>query len=150
MYKALLSLVIALLFSNSAWAQSARYEIVSSEVESTNIVILQIKTYCQDKDAVDAEAQCAAIRATIFDGIPNTKFHKPLLTDGEKTMINKYPSYFNGLYADRYTDFIANYKMLSKFKKADKNKSTLYEIKVKVFPLRKDLEQNNIKKQFGL
>ena len=69
---------------------------------------------------------------------------------GEKTMINKYPSYFNGLYADRYTDFIANYKMLSKFKKADKNKSTLYEIKVKVLPLRKDLEQNNIKKQFGL
>ena len=37
-----------------------------------------------------------------------------------------------------------------KFKKADKDKSTLYEVRVKALSLRKDIEKNKIKKQFGL
>lgn len=150
MYKAILSLIVTVLLSGSAWAQNARYVVVSSEIESSAIIKLQIKTFCQEKDFVDAEAQCAAIRAVMFDGISNTTFHKPLLTDGEKTMINKYPSYFNNLYTERYVDFIAGYQAISKFKKADKDKSTLYEVRVKVLSLRKDLEKNNIKKHFGL
>ena len=150
MYKSLFSVIVALLFASNVLGQSARYVIVNAEAESSTIVKLQIKTFCHDKDLVDAEAQCAAVRAVIFDGIPNTLFHKPLLADGEKTMIGKHSSYFDSLYTSRYTDFIAGFQALSKFKKAGKDKSTLYEVRVKVLPLRKDLEKNNIKKHFGL
>lgn len=150
MYKTLFSIIVALLFVSNAWGQTARYVVVSAETESPTIVKLQIKTFCHEKDLVDAESQCAAIRAVIFDGIPNTNFHKPLLAEGEKTMINQHSSYFSSLYAERYTDFIAGYQALSKFKKAGKDKSTLYEVRVKVLSLRKDLEKNNIKKHFGL
>ena len=150
MYKALLSFVVTILFVGSSYAQNARYVVVGSEVESATTVKLQIKTFCQEKDLVDVEAQCAAIRAVMFNGIPNTTFHKALLAEGEKTLISRHTSYFNSLYFERYTDFIAGYQPLSKFKKADKDKSTLYEVRVKVLQLRKDLEKNNIKKQFGL
>lgn len=150
MYKTLFSFIMALLLTSNVWAQNVRYVVVSTEAESTTVVKLQIKTYCQDKDLVDTEAQCAAIRAVLFDGIPNTTFHKPLLNDGEKTMVDKHPAYFSGLFNNRYTDFIAEYKVLSKFKKADKDKSTLYEVRVKALSLRKDIEKNKIKKQFGL
>lgn len=150
MYKSLLSILAALFITSNALAQTARYYVVSAEAESTSVIKLQIKVYCQEKDFVDTEAQCAAIRAVLFDGIPNTSFHKPLLNSGEKTMISQHSAYFNDLYAERYTDFIMGYSALSKFKKADTDKSTLYEIRVKALSLRKDLENNKIRKQFGL
>lgn len=150
MYKRLFSIIVALFLMSSVSAQTSRYHVVSAEAESTTVVKLQIKTYCQDKKLIDAEAQCAAIRAVLFDGIPNTPQHRPLLNSGESTMKSQHPSYFNSLYTERYTDFIAGYNVLSKFKKADKDKSTLYEVKVKVLALRKDIENNKIKKQFGL
>ena len=72
MYKTLFSIIVALLFVSNAWGQTARYVVVSAETESPTIVKLQIKTFCHEKDLVDAESQCAAVRAVIFDGIPNT------------------------------------------------------------------------------
>lgn len=127
-----------------------RYVVVQSELESASVVKLQIKTFSKDKNTVDADAQCAAIRAILFDGIPDTQYRKPMLNDGEKTLTEKYPTYFDKLFNNRFTDFILDYDMLSKFKKADKDKSTLYEVRVKILQLRKDLEKNNIKKQIGI
>ena len=94
MYKALLSFVVTILFVGSSYAQNARYFVVGSEVESATTVKLQIKTFCQEKDVVDVEAQCAAIRAVLFDGIPNTTFHKALLAEGEKTLISRHTSWY--------------------------------------------------------
>lgn len=144
---------MALLLADTTWAQEPKtptYVVVHSELESPSVVKLQLKIFCTDKNRVDAEAQCAAIRSILFYGVPNTQYQKPMLTDGEKTLIKKYPTYFNTLFSNRYSDFILNYTMLSKFKKAGDDKSTLYEVKVNILQLRKDLEKNNIRKQIGI
>ena len=130
--------------------QVPKYVVVHSELESASVVKLQIKTFSKDKNTVDADAQRAAIRTILFDGIPETQYRKPMLNDGEKTLTEQHPTYFYKLFNDRYTDFIIDYSMLSKFKKADKDKSTLYEVRVKILQLRKDLEKNNIRKQIGI
>lgn len=153
MYKTLLSILTTLLLTCCMWAQEnqvPKYVVVNSELESTSVVKLQIKTFSKDKSTVDADAQRAAIRTILFDGIPETQYRKPMLNDGEKSLTEQHPTYFYKLFNDRYTDFIINYSMLSKFKKADKDKSTLYEVRVKILQLRKDLEKNNIRKQIGI
>jgi hypothetical protein len=86
----------------------------------------------------------------MFDGIPGTKFEKPLFSEGETTLMNRNPSYFEGLYNQRYVDFIKDYSMLSKYKKSEVKNATLFQITIKAFDLRKDLEKNNIKKKLGI
>jgi len=129
-------------------AQSTKYVLVDTEIFSSDVVRLQIKTFCTDKRLVEHEVQCAAIRAVLFNGIDIPPYKKALLAEGEQTMIQSYPSYFNNLFATRYSDFIKTYSALSKFRKAG-NKSTLYEVEVKILQLRRDLEKNNIKRQIG-
>lgn len=147
--KKILLIILSIIGMNvCANAQSAKYVLVDAEILSSDVVRLQIKTYCTDKRLVEHEVQCAAIRAVLFNGIDVSLYKKALLAEGEQTMIQSYPSYFNNLFATRYSDFIKSYSALSKFKKAG-NKSTLYEVEVKILRLRKDLEKNNIKRQLG-
>lgn len=106
--------------------------------------------YCKDKKAIVQEAQLSALSVVMFEGCPNTPFSKALLEDGAVTSYQQFPYYFDNLYANRYGDFISDVKYLSKFKKADKQKGTAFEITVKATQLRKDLEKNNIRRRFGL
>ena len=96
MHKVILTIIATILLACSMWAQepkAPRYVVVHSELESASVVKLQIKTFSTDKNTVDADAQCAAIRTILFDGVPNTQYQKPMLNDGEKTLTAKYPLY---------------------------------------------------------
>ncbi|MDE6216039.1 hypothetical protein [Bacteroides sp.] len=147
-----LSLILCLVLLNSIqfYAQSVFYQLVESEKISSSVVKLSLKVYGKNKKTIDADAQYAAIRVALFDGCPNTMYNKPLLDDGETTSFEQYPSYFDGLYNYRLSDFIASCIAVSKFKGADKKKGTLYEIQVKVLQLKKDLEKNGIKNKIGI
>ena len=147
--KNLLLIILSIIGMNvCANAQTPKSILVNAKILSSDIVQLQIKTFCTDKQLVEHEIQCAAIRVVLFDGIDIPPYKKALLAEGEQTMIQSYPSYFNNLFTTRYSDFIKTYSALSKFRKAG-NKSTLYEIEVKILQLRRDLEKNNIKLQIG-
>lgn len=131
-------------------AQTTTYQLLKSEKVSSSIVRLTIKVYCKNKKKIDAEAQYAAIRIALFVGCPETQYNKPLLEDGEQTLFQRYPTYFDNLYNFRLGDFISNIVRISDFKKADKRGATQYEVDVKVLQLRKDLEKNNIKRKMGI
>lgn len=132
----------------SAAAQGSSYTLVQATIVSSDIVRLQINVFCKDKQRIETEAQCAAIRAVLFDGAGVPPYTKPLLSEGERTMKQSFPSYFNNLFTSRYPDFIRQCTAKSKFKRSD-NKSTLYEVDVRILLLRKDLEKNRIKRQMG-
>lgn len=134
-------------FSN-AMAQIAPYSLVGAKKVSSEVVQLQINVFCNNKRQIFSEAQCAAIRIALFDGVGIPPYTKPLLSDGEQTMNQTYPDYFNNLFYSRYSDFIGSCTAISKFKKSD-NKSTLFVVDLKILLLRKDLEKNNIKRQIG-
>lgn len=133
---------------NFASAQNGSYVLVEAKTVSSDIVRLRINVFCKDKQQIATEAQCAAIRAVLFEGTGVPPYTKPLLSEGEQTMKQSYPYYFDNLFSTRYSDFIRCYSAISKFKRSE-NKSTLYEVDVKILLLRKDLEKNRIKRQIG-
>jgi hypothetical protein len=150
MKKQFFLIVATMLASASLFAQQANYWMLKSERVSSTNVRLSLIVYGKQKKNILKEAQCAALRIVLFDGCPETQFSKALMDDGEQTVLQKYPSYFENLYNNRYSDFISNYVANSAFKKADKNKGTEYIVEVKVLNLRKDLEKNDIRKKIGL
>lgn len=148
--KKYLILCFLLLLSIYGKAQVVPYKYFETVSESQSEVTFKVLVFCDTKKDLDQAACLAGIRCVMFDGIPETRFNKPLLSEGEQTLMDKHPLYFDGLYGSSYTDYIKNCVMLSKFKKSGIGKSTLFEVTVKVFELRKDLEKNNIKTKFGI
>lgn len=141
---------ITLLSYASIYAQSVSYQLLKSETVSSSIVKLTLMVYSKSKKTIDADAQYAAIKTVLFDGCPDTPYNKALLDSGEATSFEQHPSYFDNLYNFRLGDFILSCSPVSKFKEGDKAKGTLYEVQVKVLPLRKDLEKNRIRNKMGI
>ena len=131
-------------------AQVVPYQLAETVSESQSEVTFKVYVFCDSKKDLDQAAFLAGIRCVMFEGLPGTKFNKPLLNEGERTLIDKHPAYFDELYGWRYSAFVKDCVILSEFKKSGLGKSTLFEITVKVFELRKDLEKNNIKTKFGI
>ena len=134
----------------SVSAQHSPYVVLQTKDVSQSVVSIQIKTFCADKEMVNYEAACSAVKTAIFYGVPNTKYKNPLLKGGEATLYQQHQPYFDNLFYTRVMDFVPRLAMMSKFKKAGKDKSTLYEIEVDVMMLRKDLEKNKIKRSMGI
>ena len=141
---------VFLLTSLMAKAQLCHYQFAETISESQNEVTFTIYVFCDSKKELGQAAFLSGIRCVMYDGIPGTKFNKPLLPEGERTKMEKHPAYFEDLYSIRYKDYVKDCMMLSKFKKSGLEKSTLFQVTVKAFELRKDLEKNNIKTKFGI
>ena len=134
----------------SLYSQNTGYKLLTTELTSSSNVKVKLLVYGKSKKTIDAESQRAALRIILFEGCPNTPYLKPLMEDGEITLRQKYPQYFENLYVERYSDFIASYEATSSFKKGDKKKGSEYIVEVKVLSLRKDLEKNGLKIKIGL
>ena len=143
-------IMVACLFPHHVHAQFVSYRLLGYDQVSSSIVRLSIIVYGKDKKTIDADAMKVALNVAMFDGISGSSFSKPLLDDGLNTSMEKYPEFFNDFYNYRYEDFIQSCNMISKFKKADKNKGTHYSIEIKILNLRKDLEKNQIRKKLGI
>ena len=147
-YRIIILFVVGLI-STTTFAQN-NYKVV--EVISTNSskVCFDLKVYGNSKKTIGQDAAIAAVKAVMFEGIEGTAFSKPLLPQGERTCVQQYPVYFTNLFNTTYADFVTTCTMKSKFKKADDDKSTLFEVEVKVIQLRRDLEKNKIKTKIAL
>jgi hypothetical protein len=146
-----LILVLTFLISSlSANAQLCYYQHVETISSTAEDVTFQIKVFCDSKKELSQAAYLAGIRCLMFEGIPGTRFSKAMISEGETTSIEKHPDYYDGLYSVRYTDFVKDCVMLSKFKKSGDRKSTLFEVTIHASRLRKDLEKNNIKTKLGI
>ena len=91
----------------------------------------------------------AALKVILFDGIPNTKYSRPLMKEGYQSVYAQHPSYFQLLYNTNASDYVSNFESLSKFKKSD-NKTTKIKVTVKPLWFRRNLENNGILKRMGL
>lgn len=149
MKKFILSLSV-LIIPMLASAQLGHYQHIETVASTAEDVTFKIKVFCNSKKELSQAAYLAGIRCVMFEGIPNTRFSKALLSDGESTSIESHTAYFENLYGNRYIDFVKDCKMISKFKKSGDGQSTLFEITIHASRLRKDLEKNNIKRRMGI
>ena len=143
-------IAMAIMYSSYIYSQAVSYRVLITEATSSANVSIEMIVYGKSKKTIDHDAQCAALRVVLFDGCPNTPYSKALLEDGEATSSEKFPQYFESLYSARFPDFISFCEASSAFKKGDKNKGTKYKVEVKVLNLRKDLEENHIRRKIGL
>ena len=131
-------------------AQVVTYQFAETISESQSEITFRVYVFSKSKKTIEQEAQLAGLRCLMFNGIPDTKFNKPLLDEGEVKTKDNNPEYFDDLYSRRYTDYVSGCVMKSKFKKSGVGKSTLFEVTVRPFEIRKDLEKNKIKTKLGI
>lgn len=148
--KKILLLCLLVICSFISKAQVVPYQLGETVSENQSEITFKVYVYCDSKKELHQCACLAAIRSVLFKGIQGTRFNKPLLNEGERLLSDKYPSYFKDLYSWRYADFVKDCIILSKFRKSGVGKSTLYEVTVKPYELRKDLEKNNIRTKLGI
>lgn len=145
----IISIVIAIFISMTTFAQN-NYKVVDVVSATSSKVCFDLKVYGKSKKTINQDAALAAVKAVMFEGIEESVFSKPLLPQGEQVCMQEHPAYFTNLFSTTYVDFVTNCSMKSKFKKADDDKSTLFEVEVKVIQLRRDLEKNKIKTKIAL
>lgn len=150
MDKFILVSVIMFLSTLKGFSQSTNYVYVEGKVKSPSSVTITLKTFATKKKEVDKEAKCAALKIIMFDGVEGTIYNRPILRQGVAALHDN-EEFFSTMFNDRLSDYIKQTKMLSDFKKAEKEeKSTLYSVEVNYIQLKKDLEKNNISKQLGI
>ncbi len=150
MKKRLLLLSLLLLSLLKGVSQNSNYVFVEGNVKSPSSVTIVLKTFSEKKKEVEKEAKCAALKIIMFDGVEGTIYNRPLLRQGTAAL-HENENYFDVLFNNKLSDYIKQTKILSDFKKAEKNeKSTLYSVEVNYIQLKKDLESNKISKQLGL
>ena len=148
-YKSLL-ICSLIFFCAFAKAQSYQYQYVETLSENQSEITFTMNVFCDSKKTFEQSAYLSGLRCVLFDGIPGSKFSKPLLSEGERTLMDKHPDYFQELYGWRYADFLPECRQLTKLKKSGAYKTALMQMTVKVMNLRKDLEKNNIKTKLGI
>lgn len=120
------------------------------EVEGT-ITMRAIGTGKGMKQAI-ADAEKNAIQVILFRGLPESQQNLPMIPLNEYQAVQKYPEYFRLLYDKyRYRTFImASVPTLGSIKSTKKLKSIAVDLKINIYALRRDLEQNGIINKFGL
>ena len=132
----------------TASSQNSNYVFVEGKVKSPSSVTITLKTFASKKKEVSKEANCAALKIIMFDGVDGTIYHKPLLNQGVSAL-HENESFFNVLFNERLSDYVKQSNMISDFKKAE-GKSTLFSVEVNYIQLKKDLERNKISKHLGI
>ena len=148
MKKSLLFLFILIGYS-VVMAQDCKYSVVESSMSGNDAVTITLNVDVKDKKNLEKEAEFAALKVLMFDGVPNTRYNRPFMKEGYKSVYAQHPTYFQTLYNTTSSDYISDIEILTKFKKSD-NKTTKVKITVKPLWLRRNLESNGIIKRMGL
>lgn len=102
----------------------------------------------QEDAIVDAEEN--AFNVIFFRGLPESEQKNALIGTNETEEKEKNKDYFNKFYkGERYKTFIMSSIPTSLNKHKGGKKSIAIDVKINLIALRKDLEQNNIIRQFG-
>ncbi len=146
--------IFLFLLSSIIWfvpikAQDCKYTVLEAAMSGSDDVALTLNIDVKDKKILEKEAEFAALKVLIFDGVPNTKYNRPFLKDGYKAAYTQNPTYFQTLYNNIAPDFVKEYEALSKFRKSNNN-TTKVRVIVKPLVLRRNLETNGILKRIGL
>lgn len=133
----------------TAKSQDCSYSVIEACMNGDDAVTITLNIDAKDKKNLEKEAAFAALKVIMFDGVPNTRFNRPFMKDGYKSVYAQHPSYFQTLYNTNASDYVSNFETLTKFKKSD-NKTTKVKLTVKPLWLRRNLENNGIIKRMGL
>ena len=104
----------------------------------------------QEQEMIN-DAERNAFNVILFRGIPESEQKTALVGTNEAQELAKNKQYFDKFYSQmRYKTFVmSSIPVSSLSKQKGRGKSLAVDIKINLVALRKDLEQNNIIRQFG-
>lgn len=119
--------------------------------ETAQTISLRCVGYGNNRFAAINDAEQAAFKALLFRGIPSSQQKNALISTNESESLQKNSVYFNELLSKgRYKTFITSsipVSDISHYK--GRLKQITVDVKINLYGLRKDLEENNIIRPFG-
>ncbi|SFM90132.1 hypothetical protein SAMN05421738_10414 [Algoriella xinjiangensis] len=147
--KLLLFSTILLLFigcSKHISPNSSNLHMINS---SSQQIIVSVEGIGNNEGEAIYNGELKMIKTLLFQGIPDTNYSLPLINESEENVMNNNPFYFERFYTDKYKNFIVSNQVLSNTKSKGVHVLRM-EIVVNTSALRRDLEQNNVIRKFGL
>lgn len=119
--------------------------------ETEGIIVVETGGYGSNKNDATLDAEQKAFETILFRGMPGTDLSEPLVAN-EKDAKAKYAAYFKKLFAaERMNSFVSGTEVTSAFvKKTKGSKNITVQTSINYKALRRDLEQNNVIRKFGL
>ena len=107
--------------------------------------------YGKNAKIASHDAELNVIKALMFEGIPNTQQHIPMVAETESVALDKYGKSLNKFFDGEYQNEITRSVIVRKFgKDTNKQKSITLDVTVNIRALRNKLERIGVIRKFGL
>lgn len=143
-------LIITFLAVFGIFSTFAQYQVncISSSGET---MTFRVVGYGKNAKKASDNAELNVIKALMFEGIPDSQQHIPMVPDTESATMKKHGKEISQLFEGDYKSVITRSVISRKFgKDANKQKSIALDVTVNIRALRNKLERMGIIKKFGL
>ncbi|AXG69977.1 hypothetical protein KORDIASMS9_02206 [Kordia sp. SMS9] len=153
MNKRIMLVAITVLFTVSCGEKlytplTAELTVLNEQKHKT--IALRSLGYGNTENEAIGDSERKVFEIIFFRGIPNTSVEKPLIGSNEASITSKHKAYFEAFFKGRYRSFVMSSYISSPYKKREKVFTGTTDIKINLMSLKKDLEDNNIIRKFGL
>lgn len=117
--------------------------------ETSESITIDINVYgVKDKECVGS-AIPYAYYTVFFRGFPDSINHKDPLVGTDESFVNNHKDYFMTMESGRFDSFITSVRLVN-YNKKTKPKTGTVRLTINTRALKRDLEQQGVKRRFGL
>lgn len=128
----------------------AQYQVNCIDTKGETMTF-RVVGYGKNAKVASRDAEQNVIKALMFEGIPNSQQHIPMVQEPESVAMDKYGEQLNTFFDGQYQSEITRSVIVRKFgKDINKQKSITLEVTVNVRALRNKLERIGVIRKFGL
>ncbi|MDE6416359.1 MAG: hypothetical protein K2K68_04950 [Duncaniella sp.] len=143
-FLSLLSIILGCLNSN------AQYQVNCIDTNGETMTF-RVVGYGKNAKVASHNAELNVIKALMFEGIPNTQQHIPMVQESETVALDKYGKALKNYFDGEYQSEITRSVIVRKFgKDINKQKSITLDVTVNIRALRNKLERIGVIRKFGL
>lgn len=145
------SILVTIFYVIAACLQSfAQYQVNCIDTDGETMTFRVVGCGKNAKVATQ-NAELSVIKALMFEGVPNSQQHIPMVQETEPVAMNKYGKELTPFFDGKYQSEITRSVIVRKFgKDINKQKSITLDITVNIRALRNNLERIGVIRKFGL
>lgn len=115
------------------------------------IMTFRVVGYGKNAKVASKNAELNVIKALMFEGVPNSQQHIPMVLETESVAMKKYGKELTPFFDGQYQSEITRSVIVRKFgKDVNKQKSITLDVTVNIRALRNKLERIGVIRKFGL
>lgn len=129
---------------------SAQYQVNCIDTNGETMTF-RVVGYGKNAKVASRNAELNVIKALMFEGVPNSQQHIPMVPEPESVAMSKYGEQLNPFFDGQYQSEITRSVIVRKFgKDINRQKSITLDVTVNVRALRNKLERIGVIRKFGL